>query len=596
MKKLISLLVIFLLLCGISYSQYQKAIPHSAVKEGISDIDYRVPTNTGLMMVESDPPAGTIPFLLNFHDYVTNGNNLKNLWILGDTVIAGMDNADSVNVATSSARKMYYQVSYNGGLNWLTDPVLPVASTGTAYANFIPTFLSGQRTIVLSGREFAPGSRGTSIVELAFPTGVCQSYLNPAPGRDYFAYDGGGTMIKGGYQCGDTVKYASFDYNTNSYGTPVLLAVPNDDVYQNARVFAATSPTQNRVAIAWWIASGGTAPQSLVYKESVDGGSTFGAKSNICVVGYIVNSDSVAPWFGMDLIYKPGTTQLMAAFNTLGFSGGAPNYGTRTGYKLLFWSPTINGGNPVLIADRSNVPLLMTDTAFNNNILDIQVGMTAVSHPSLAYSSDGSRLYCVYSATQRDTSNFPAGWANFNFNDIYLSYSNDNGATWSGPYFVTNTPQDDEIYPTISPTGNVGNYIHVSYHSSKYPGSAQFSDLSYTGRTYRVYKKLDITTLPPVGIREIGVTTVPASFTLKQNFPNPFNPETRIQFNIAKAGFVSLKVYDAVGREVTTLVNMDMRPGAYEVMFDGRGLASGMYFYTMRANGYVETKKMMLVK
>lgn len=91
-------------------------------------------------------------------------------------------------------------------------------------------------------------------------------------------------------------------------------------------------------------------------------------------------------------------------------------------------------------------------------------------------------------------------------------------------------------------------------------------------------------------------TNVPDNFYLKQNFPNPFNPQTRISFGIVKAGFVNLKVYDALGREVANLVNENLKPGSYEVTFRGDNLSSGMYFYKLSANDFSETKKMLMVK
>ncbi len=89
---------------------------------------------------------------------------------------------------------------------------------------------------------------------------------------------------------------------------------------------------------------------------------------------------------------------------------------------------------------------------------------------------------------------------------------------------------------------------------------------------------------------------VPKSFVLEQNYPNPFNPTTNIKYQIVNNSFVSLKVYDILGREVETLVNESLKPGTYEVDFDGSNLSSGVYYYRMEAGNYFETKKMLLVK
>jgi predicted membrane-bound dolichyl-phosphate-mannose-protein mannosyltransferase len=89
---------------------------------------------------------------------------------------------------------------------------------------------------------------------------------------------------------------------------------------------------------------------------------------------------------------------------------------------------------------------------------------------------------------------------------------------------------------------------------------------------------------------------VPAEFVLVQNYPNPFNPSTRINYFVPKESFVSVKVYDFLGREVSTLVNETKSTGSYELSFDASSLPSGTYFYTLIADNYSATKKMLLLK
>jgi hypothetical protein len=81
-----------------------------------------------------------------------------------------------------------------------------------------------------------------------------------------------------------------------------------------------------------------------------------------------------------------------------------------------------------------------------------------------------------------------------------------------------------------------------------------------------------------------------------ENYPNPFNPSTIITFQIVNSGYVTLKIYDNLGREIGTLVNEEKNPGKYSVVFDGAKLSSGIYFYRIITNGFVETKKMILTK
>ena len=112
-----------------------------------------------------------------------------------------------------------------------------------------------------------------------------------------------------------------------------------------------------------------------------------------------------------------------------------------------------------------------------------------------------------------------------------------------------------------------------------------------------VRPKLTVTYSPSATVHPDGSS--PSSFALLQNYPNPFNPNTRIGFRVSAEELVSLKVFDVLGREISTLVNEEMKPGSYEVTFapgNGNTMASGMYYYRLQVGGITETKRMMLVK
>ena len=89
---------------------------------------------------------------------------------------------------------------------------------------------------------------------------------------------------------------------------------------------------------------------------------------------------------------------------------------------------------------------------------------------------------------------------------------------------------------------------------------------------------------------------VPSSYKLEQNYPNPFNPTTNISFMIPQSGFVTMKIYDAIGREVETLLSESMTAGTYTVTYDASKLKSGIYFYNITSGNFTDTKKMVLVK
>jgi len=94
-------------------------------------------------------------------------------------------------------------------------------------------------------------------------------------------------------------------------------------------------------------------------------------------------------------------------------------------------------------------------------------------------------------------------------------------------------------------------------------------------------------------VAEIGI---PKQYSLSANYPNPFNPTTKIRYELPKRTKVRLRIYDLLSREVATLVDQEKPAGSYEVRWDASGFASGVYFYRLQAGGFVETKKLVLLK
>jgi hypothetical protein len=130
----------------------------------------------------------------------------------------------------------------------------------------------------------------------------------------------------------------------------------------------------------------------------------------------------------------------------------------------------------------------------------------------------------------------------------------------------------------------------------------QESQLQSRGETHISNPKSQI----QLRLSSAGQTELPTVSALHQNYPNPFNPVTNFQFTIGNLQFVSLKVFDVLGREIATLVNEVKQPGSYEVQWDASnvsggisakgGYASGVYFYRLQTNGFTATKKLVLMK
>jgi hypothetical protein len=101
---------------------------------------------------------------------------------------------------------------------------------------------------------------------------------------------------------------------------------------------------------------------------------------------------------------------------------------------------------------------------------------------------------------------------------------------------------------------------------------------------------------PLVGVDEQSFGGFPREFDLKQNFPNPFNPATTIEFSLAQRSFVTIKVFDVLGREVQTVVHEELEAGPHAVVWDASGMPSGVYFYRLYTRNHTAVKKMVLTK
>jgi hypothetical protein len=162
-----------------------------------------------------------------------------------------------------------------------------------------------------------------------------------------------------------------------------------------------------------------------------------------------------------------------------------------------------------------------------------------------------------------------------------VRYTTDAGTSWHEDTYLSGLTTKD----IISITGvdeNTASCLTVN----DYNGDSQGSDTTFF---------LAVSSEPFVDVDDDEIN-IPAEFSLNQNYPNPFNPSTRIQYQVSSISQVLLKVYEVLGNEVATLVNKEKSVGSYEVNFDASGLTSGIYFYTINAGSFVETKKMILLR
>jgi len=189
------------------------------------------------------------------------------------------------------------------------------------------------------------------------------------------------------------------------------------------------------------------------------------------------------------------------------------------------------------------------------------------------------------------TTNGGNNWAMdslINYNNRAMYFANVNTG-WIGGYTSTGNSN-------IARTTNGGlNWSYQNMGGTQIINGLCFAD-AMTGWAVGFNGVIMKTTTSGVTSVQNIPSEIPSSFSLSQNFPNPFNPMCNVQFSMSNAGNVKLVVYDVQGREVQTLVNERLQAGTYETSFDGSALNSGVYFYKLITDGFTETKRMILIK
>jgi hypothetical protein len=184
----------------------------------------------------------------------------------------------------------------------------------------------------------------------------------------------------------------------------------------------------------------------------------------------------------------------------------------------------------------------------------------------------------------RTINNVPSGWSSsLCFGDLCFSPDVDSVATT--PDFQT---------PPVQPGDTLKTSIHVFTDQVTIgTGYVQIEVGTFRNPEDRFVLDFTATTDPTVSANE---NTILNTYYLFQNYPNPFNPSTRINYNVGEPGLVQLKVYNVLGVEVASLVNEFKNSGNYSVDFNAAVLSSGVYFYSLSVNNFIQTRKMILEK
>ncbi|MDD8017994.1 MAG: T9SS type A sorting domain-containing protein [Bacteroidota bacterium] len=300
---------------------------------------------------------------------------------------------------------------------------------------------------------------------------------------------------------------------------------------------------------------------------------------------------------------------------------GIPIYGTNVGVGIdvLVRGDSINITG---IARETNSRTVIEVTALNSKVSGVAVpaptvvsisGAGSVSYELSNPPVDGTPLFEQWEGVliqinnpylvQRNADN-PAGTAASSFGEYLISSSK--YTTPTARYFGLRVDDNgrNTFYADTSTwvTGTTG-YNRLSFSPPRtdlIPLGAKISSLvgilDYSFSSYKLEprKNSDFGTI--TGVIQRDGELVPAKYELSQNFPNPFNPTTSIRYSLPVSGAVTMKIFNILGQEVSTVVNTVQNSGSYIVNFDATRLSSGVYFYELRAGQFVSVKKMMLLK
>lgn len=185
--------------------------------------------------------------------------------------------------------------------------------------------------------------------------------------------------------------------------------------------------------------------------------------------------------------------------------------------------------------------------------------------------------------------NLPRGCYIRTSQEMYIGIDN---ATTGGVFKTTN---QGDAWTNFNGGAVLSSYATRTFAIRTTPDSTLFTGVGSTTVVSPPGKGIYEYTFIPVGIHPPG-SNIPTDFALRQNYPNPFNPATNVVYDIPKASFVNITVFDVSGRVVKTLVNEQKTEGTYNIIFNASSLSSGIYFYKITAGSFTATKKMILVK
>lgn len=318
------------------------------------------------------------------------------------------------------------------------------------------------------------------------------------------------------------------------------------------------------------------------------------------------NNSNVNTLDGMDDITGVAPiANFTSNIQNLPIGGGSVNFFDLSTNNAQSWSWSFPGGTPSTSTDQNPTGITYTATGaytvtltstngFGSNMKTIVNYIKVAGVPLTAFSlvSPASNSTIMVSQTDPSLFNFVWGSSTPGSSISYIFKIKKTGPGNETVLQSNNNGLDTMIslrksfLDSLAVTfGLTGDSVLCTWRASALNGLDTLNSTPFQVRIRRT----------PVGINQIS-SIVPEKFNLYNNYPNPFNPNTVIKFDISKSQFVKLTVYNMLGEEVTYLVNENLSPGSYSVDFNASYLSSGMYFYRIETPGFVQTKRMVLIK
>lgn len=291
-------------------------------------------------------------------------------------------------------------------------------------------------------------------------------------------------------------------------------------------------------------------------------------------------------------VVTPGLTFSGYPQSGIGNSARMSNYGQD--YYKQFTGDSITSGS-IYVAFMVKVDSVKTGDYF----IALLPPNNTTNYTSRFYIKDTSGVGFLFGISKGAASGGPIvyGTTIYQLNTTYMvvfKYKFNTGSTtddeMSFYVFSSSLPNTEPPTPTVGPvTGTVTDATSLGRVALRQGSSSSSPTVVIDGIAVT-------TSWAAISTSVKNVSNVADKFSLSQNYPNPFNPSTNIQFSIPNAQFVTLKVFDILGKEVATMINEKLYAGTYEKSFNASMLNSGVYFYRLQTENYSDTKRMTLIK